>query len=185
MRLLKYDNYTLSFEPELLSLKVFKTLHKRDKTATKDKFIQELAYIYFSTDPRSDYQYIVDEDERTLAIIEGEGLPKGWKPDKEVLEAKEYYSSFKPTSALLLEDTRIAVAKVRDLLRNIDLTATDDKGKPLYTLNTVTSTIKQIPSLIRDLDEAERFIAKEMESQGRARGGNSKTLLDDGLDNLF
>lgn len=45
-------------------------------------------------------------------------------------------------SALLLEDTRVAVDKLRKLLREIDLDATDEKGKPKYTLNTITSTIK-------------------------------------------
>jgi hypothetical protein len=34
----------------------------------------------------------------------------------------ELYASFKSTSALLLEDTRIAVDKLRQLLKDIDLT---------------------------------------------------------------
>lgn len=185
MRLLKYEGYTMTFEPALLSLKVFKELHNRDKSKTKERFIQELSFIYFMIDPRSDYQYIIDEDERTKAIIEGEGLPADWKPDKKVEAAMSYYATFKPTSALLLEDTRVAVDKLRKALKNIDLRAVDDKGKPIYTLNVITSTIKQVPSLIKDLDSAERSITNEMEAQGRAKGGNNKTLLDDGFDNFF
>ena len=94
MKLLKYEGYNITFEPELLMLKVFKKLHKRDKTRDKSKFIQELAFIYFFSDPRSDYQYITDEDERTESIIEGEGLPSDWKVDKELQEAIDYYKSF-------------------------------------------------------------------------------------------
>jgi len=70
------------------------------------------------------------------------GLPSSWKPDKLVIEAMEFYNKFKPASALLLEDTRYAVDKLRKLLRDIDLAKTDDNGKPIYTLNTITSTIK-------------------------------------------
>ena len=74
MKLLKYENYTLTFEPEILTLKVFKKLHQRDKTKDKHKFIEELGFIYFYADPRSDYQIYTDEDERKKQIEEGEGL---------------------------------------------------------------------------------------------------------------
>ena len=95
-------------------------------------------------DPRSDYQYIIDTKERAKAVIEGEGL-KDWKPDKQIQEAMQCYESFKSPSALLLEDTRVAVDKVRTFLRDVDLNALDDKGKPVYTINSITSTIKMIP----------------------------------------
>jgi len=71
---------------------------------------------------------------------------------------------------LLLEDTRFAVDKLRILLREIDLTEKDEKGKLIYTLNTVTATIKQIPSLAKDLDEAEKAIASELREIGKMRG---------------
>ena len=132
-------------------------------------------------DPRSDYQYITNPEERTRAIIEGEGLPKTWKVDALLQEAIDYYKTFKPTSALLLEDTRTAVDKLREQLRDIDLSAKDDKGKPIYTLNTITSTIKQIPSLVKDLDEAEKALNKDLMEQGRMRGSGEKTLFDDGI----
>lgn len=179
MKLLKYEGYNLTFEPELLALRVFKVLHKRDKTRDKSKFIQELAYIYFMEDPRSDYQYLTNEDDRHKAIVEGEGLPNNFKVDNELQEAMDYYKSFRPTSALLLEDTRVAVDKLRQMLREIDLSAVDDKGKPIYTLNTITATIKQVPSLIKDLDEAERTIAKEIIQNERIRGGAEKSIYED------
>ena len=47
MKLLKYEGYRLTFEPEILTLKVFKRLYIRDKTKDKSKFIQELGLIYF------------------------------------------------------------------------------------------------------------------------------------------
>lgn len=179
MKLLKYEGYNLTFEPELLTLKVFKRLFSRDRTKDKSKFLQELGYIYFMEDPRSDYQYITDPIERSKAIIIGEGLSDNWKVDSLLQEAIDYYKSFKPTAALLLEDTRVAVDKLREQLRDIDLSATDDKGKPIYTLNVVVSTIKQVPSLVKDLDEAERAIAKELVQNDKIRGSAEKSMYED------
>lgn len=179
MKLLKYEGFNITFEPEILTLKVFKKLHQRDKTKDKSKFIQELGFIYFYADPRSDYQYITDSEDRITAIIEGQGLPKQWSIDTPLQEAINYYKTFSPTSALLLEDTRVAVDKLRTMLRNINLEDTDDKGRPVYTLNTIVSTIKQVPSLVKDLDEAERAIAKEIVQNDKVRGSAEKAMYED------
>lgn len=179
MKLFKYEGYKIAISEEALLLKPFKAIWKRDKSQNKEKALMELGFIYFFCDIRSDYQYIVDEDARRESIKEGEGLPKNWEPDTTVKEAMEFYNTFKPTSALLLEDTRFAVDKLRKLLREIDLNQTDDKGKPIYTLNTITATIKQVPSLVRDLDEAERSIAKEIAQSDKARGAQTKSIYED------
>ena len=181
MKLLKYEGYNLTFEPEILTLRVFKRLFMRDKTKDKSRFLQELGYIYFMLDPRSDYMYITDNEERSKAIIEGEGLPDTWKVDSALQDAMEYYKSFRPTSALLLEDTRIAVDKVREFLRTVDLTAEDEKGKPKHTIQSVTTAIKQIPQLAKDLAEAEKALAKEIEEQSKARGNSEMSLFDNGI----
>jgi hypothetical protein len=182
MKLFKYEGYKVVISEEAFALKVFRQIWNRDRSVNKDKAIMELGYVYFMIDPRSDYQYLVDEEERSKAIIEGEGLPNNWKPDKIVTEAMQFYSRFKPTAALLLEDTRVAVEKLRKLLRDINLQDTDDKGRPLYTLNTITATIKQVPSLAKDLDEAERALSSEMRNEGKMRGQGEKTIFEDSLD---
>jgi hypothetical protein len=182
MKLFKYEGYKVVISEEAFALKVFRQIWNRDRSVNKDKAIMELGYVYFMIDPRSDYQYLVDEEERSKAIIEGEGLPNNWKPDKVVTEAMQFYSRFKPTAALLLEDTRVAVEKLRKLLRDINLQDTDDKGRPLYTLNTITATIKQVPSLAKDLDEAERALSSEMRNEGKMRGQGEKTIFEDSLD---
>ena len=179
MKLFKYEGYKITISEEALLLKPFKAIWKRDKSLNKEKALSELGFIYFFCDIRSDYQCIVDEEARMASIKEGEGMPEEWTPDSVVLEAMQFYSTFKSTSALLLEDTRYAVDKLRKLLREIDLTQTDDKGKPIYTLNTITATIKQVPSLVKDLDEAERSIAKEIAQSDKVRGAQSKSIYED------
>lgn len=184
LKLFKYEGYKIVISEEAFALKPFRQIWQRDKSINKDRATMELGFIYFFCDPRSDYQYLVDEDERMEAIKEGEGLSPNWHPDKIVIEAMNFYTSFKPTAALLLKDTRFAVDKLRKLLREIDLNQTDDKGKPVYTLNTITATIKQIPSLVKDLDEAEKTLASEMKNTGKMRGQGEKTIFEDGFGNM-
>ena len=105
-----------------------------------------------------------------------------WEIDDKLQDAIDLYNTFKPTSALLLEDTRVAVDKLRKKLRDIDLDAIDENGKDKYTLNVITSTIKQVPLLIKDLDSAEKSITKEMvQSSDKMRGNGEKTIFDDDL----
>ena len=181
MKLFKYEGYNLTISEEAFMLKPFKELWRRDKSKNKEKALQELAYIYFMEDSRSDYQVYIDKEERSTQVKLGEGMPESWKPDKAVLDAMQFYSSFKSESALLLEDIRVAITKLREFIKTRDLSATDDKGKPIYTLNTYTATIKQIPDLITSLDEAERTIAKENIQSDKVRGSVEKAMFEDDL----
>ena len=182
MKLFKYEGFKVTISEEALLLKKFKIIWDRDKTKSKATALQELGFIYFYCDPRSDYQYITDSDDRKKAIITGEGLPDDWEIDDKLQDAIDLYNTFKPTSALLLEDTRVAVDKLRKKLRDIDLDAIGENGKDKYTLNVITSTIKQVPLLIKDLDSAEKSITKEMvQSSDKMRGSGEKTIFDDDL----
>ena len=176
MKLLKYEGYKVVIEPELLTLKPFKQIWTRDKTVNKDKALAEIAFIYFMADPRSDYQYLVDEKERMEAIKEGEGLPPKWQPDRIVTEAMDFYMSFKPISALLLEDTRFMVDKYRKRLK-----AQEFDDLEIKDLKEVGALIKQIPPLVKDLDEAEKALNSEMKSSGKMRGSGEKTIFEDDL----
>lgn len=179
IRLFHYESYEVEIEPEALMLAPFKAIYSRDKHKNKTMAKQELAYIYFVADPRSDYQYIVDREVRSEEVIKGLGMPKGWKPDKVVERAITFYESFKPISAGLLEDTRFVVNRLRQELRSMDFDERDEKGKPVHTLQSITATIKQIPSLAKDLDEAEKTLSRDIMAEAKARGSQSKALLED------
>lgn len=176
LKLFKYDQYKVTISEEAFCLKPFKQIWNRDKSHSKDKANSEMAFIYFMVDPRSDYQYIVSPEEREKAIKEAEGLPNNWKPDKVVKEAMEFYASFKPASALLLEDTRFMVDKFRKKVRSIDFEQLGVKE-----LKEVGALIKQIPALVKDLDEAEKALSSEIRAQGKMRGAGQKTIFEDSL----
>jgi hypothetical protein len=181
MKLVRIINYKLEIEEELLLLKPFKELYKADKSKEKSKFFDFLTIVYYTYDPRSDYNYITNEEERLKEVCISNGLDIPKFTSKE-LECIELYKQLTTTiSSALLKSTRVAIGKVQEFLENLDMYATDDKGKPLYGINTVTSAIKQIPSLVKEVLEAEKVVAKEIEESGRARGGNNKKLFEDGI----
>ena len=176
MRLLVYEGYNLTIDPIALALKPFKAIWVRDKTEKKERAISEIAYIYFMEDPRSDYQYIIDRDERSKAIKEGEGLKPTWQPDGTVKEAMKLYASFKTTSALLLEDTRALVDGYRNKLRDLTSDMSELDVKDVKELGAI---IKQVPSMVKDLDEAERALAKEIAHSDKVRGAQEKSIYED------
>lgn len=182
MHILEYNNYQVEPTQEAFLIKPIRDLYNADKTKTKDKFMTQMSIIYFLVDPRSSYNYIIDEKDRLAAIIEQEGLPANFKIDKKLQSAIDIYKKHTiTTSYLLLQDTKLAIDKVRQFLRDVDLTAVDDKNKPIYTINSVTSAIKQIPQLAKDVIDAEKAITREIEEQGKLRGTANKTLMDDGI----
>lgn len=181
MKLVHLENYQVVADDELLLLTPFKKIYKKDKARDKSGFFEFLTIIYFTYDPRSDYSYIVNEEDRLKEVCESNGYEiRKFTPEE--LTCIELYKKLTTTlSQKLLRSTRIAVDKVSEFLENVDLYATDEKGKPLYTLNTITAAIKQVPQLAKDLQDAEKAVAKEIVEEGRARGGNKKTLMEDGI----
>ncbi len=174
MRLFKRDGYNLVISDEAYALKAFRQIWNRDKSSSKERAITELGYCYFMEDSRSDYKYIIDEQERKEAIKQGEGMKPNWEPDTLVKEAQTLYASFKTTSELLLDDTRMLVDKYRMKLRDMDLSKFNVKET-----KELGSIIKLIPSMVKDLDEAERAIAKELAQNDKVRGAQEKAIYED------
>lgn len=181
MRIFYLEDYEVKVEPEALMLEPFKAVWDRDKDKRKKKAMKELAFLYFFCDSRSDYQYLINEEDRKEAIKKGEAMDAKWEPDEVVKKAIDFYNSFKSSAALLLDDMKFAVDKLRKMLREIDLMQTDDKGKPLYTLNTITATIKMIPQLVKEIDIAEQALSKEMKNDGKIKGNKEKSIAEDGF----
>lgn len=179
MKLFRYEGYNMTISEEALLLKPFKAIWQRDKSHGKAKALMELGYCYFMEDPRSDYQMYIDREERSRQIILGEGLGNDWKPDKLVKDAMEFYASFKSEAALLAEDTKASVRNFREYLKTIDLRATDDKGKPIFTLNDYTNAMAKVPKLIVELDNAEKAIAREIAQDDKVRGSQEKSMYED------
>lgn len=177
MKLFKYEGFEVKIASEALTLKPFKKLWERDKSKNKERAISELSFLYFYCDPRSDYQYIVDKEDRLDAVKAGEGFSEDWKPDALLKAAIDFYSTFDTPSAMLLRTATEAADKVQQTLR--DLNPEDTKGLKDYL-----SALKMIPEIASMIKDAEKAINEESE-YGEAKGAIEKTLFDDGLDGIL
>lgn len=179
MKLFKYEGYTLKVAEEALTLKPFKKIWDRDKSATKNRAMQELAFIYFMEDPRSDYQIYIDAEERKRQIKLGEGLKDNWEPDKAVIEAMEFYGSFKTASALLLSDIKNAINILRSgLITQEDLANVEIEKRPKL-LDSYSNVISKLTKLTKEVDEAERALANEIMQNDKVRGSAEKAIYED------
>lgn len=174
MRLFKKDGYDIVISDEAYALKPFRQIWNRDKTKTKEKATLELGFCYYMEDSRSDYKYIIDEEERKEAIKKGEGMKDNWEPDSLVKEALELYASFKTIAELLLDDTRELVNKYRLKLRSINF-----EDLEIKEVKEMGAIIKLIPSMVKDIDEAEKAVTSELTQNDKVRGSQEKSIYED------
>lgn len=182
MKLLNFIDYQVKVSPEAFLVKPIRKLYNQDRTKTKEQFMQLMSYLYFMVDPRSTYNYVLDEDERAALIIAQEGLPKDFKPSPLLKEAMEIYKQHTVTSTqVLLQKSINAGHKLANFLEQVDLTEEDDKGRPKYQPSMIASSLKSMKSIIDDLSEMQKKVEQEIEEQGRAKGAQ-KTMFEDGFD---
>lgn len=179
MKLFRYEGYNMTISEEALLLKPFKLIWNRDRSQKKEKALQELGYCYFMEDPRSDYQMYMDRNVRAEKIKEGEGLPKDWKPDKLLEDAMKFYAGFKPEAALLLEDLKKQVQKIRQLSGEIHPEEIVDTIDKLTALDKLTSISTKMPKLTIDIMDAEKKMNEEIQNADKVRGTVEKAMMED------
>lgn len=185
MKLIDFDGQDFKIADEALLVRPIRELFRKDKTKLKDDFWKQMSYLWFMCDPRSTYQYIVDENARSKEIITQEGLGKDWKPSVQLREAMDIYKKHvTTTSSLLLEDMRQSIEDVRFILRKLGVNArAEDPGDDALALDKIlpvmTKSIKEIPELARALVDAEKALAKDFATEDNARGNAQKAIGED------
>ena len=185
MKLIEFDGQDFKIADEALLVRPIRDLFRKDKTKTKEDFWKQMSYLWFMCDPRSTYQYLVDEEERSKEIIAQEGLGKDWKPSMQLRDAMNIYKKHvTTTSSLLLEDMRQSIEDVRFILRKLGENARGEQtGDDALALDKIlpvmTKSIKEIPELARALVEAEKALAKDFATEDAARGSAQKAVGED------
>jgi len=181
MNLFEVVNNVVTFSPQALAIKPFKEIWDNDES--KDKYVatQELAYIYYMADERSDYKYILDNEEREEEIVKILNMPKGWSgKKKELIRAIHYYERLsETTSTKLLKSTRLVLQKISEFLDNINMNERDERTKkPIHDISKITSAVEKIPKLVKAINEIEKEVIKEKELKAQS-GNRSQSLFDD------
>lgn len=177
MKLIKVENYELKVADEALLVRPIRRLWNMDRSAGKEQFYKQMSVLFYVYSPSSNYAYIVDEKERMKEVMAQEGITD-IKNNTEFKAAVEAYKKLvKTSSSELLEDTRLIIEKMRQALKSIDFESLEEKDA-VNAVKTVATVVGMIPKLVKDLTEAEKAVAKEMEEQTNARGSQELTVGD-------
>lgn len=177
MKLIKVEDFQLKVSDEALLVKPFRRLWNMDRSQGKEQFYKQMSILYFVYSPSSNYSYILDEKERMKEVLEQEGI-KDFKMTSEFKAAVNAYKKLvKTSSSELLADTRLIIEKMRQALKSINFEDMEEKDAP-NAIKTVATIVGMIPKLVKDLAEAEKAVAKELEEQGKARGSQELTVGD-------
>lgn len=181
MKLIEYDGVDVKVSDEAFLVRSIRELYEEDKSRKHDKFLAQISYLWFMVDPRSPYQYLVDEAERAREVKAQEGLSADWEPSEKLKKAMLDYSALTiTTQSLLLQSMRKGIENVRNFLAEVNLFAVDERTqKPLYQVSTITSALKQVPELAKALADAEKALAKDFAEERIARGNTSKSIDED------
>ena len=180
MKLIEFDGLEFKIADEALLVRPIRELFQKDKSKKKEEFWKQISYLWFMCDPRSTYQYLVSQEERSKEIKIQEGLGEDWEPNELLKEAMEIYRAHTTTTAsILLESMRKGVEQLRKFFSDFDLFAVDKNDRPIYQVSTMTAALKQIPELAKALNDAEKELAKDFATDDKARGNASKAVGED------
>ena len=185
MKLIKYEDYQVKLADEAFLVRPIRRLFHLDRSERKEQFWRQMSYLYFVVSPASSYSYILDPEERAKAVIEQEGLPADFKPSELLIEAMQIYRKLTITpSQKLLESSLVAADTVSKFLSDPTiLEKTDDKGRPLYQISSVTAALKNVEGIVSSLQTLQKKVEQELqEDEGKARGTQELTIGDTDFD---
>lgn len=182
--LLTIDDNGMPVAPTVRQMldKDIRTLYNRDKTKDKKHYIQECIVIYYLGDPKSPAKQSGLSDAECLKMaIEQADLPSNYIPDALVLRLiKRYYEENITEAGRVVENIlkglhniNLSIDVINSLLNeklksNINI---DDVSNVINLMNAINAQSKELPAILKRLEEAKENLMYEKESE-LARGGS-------------
>jgi hypothetical protein len=167
--LIELVNNVITIQPEALMIQQFKYLWERDKSKNKEKALQDLAYVYHSTDFQSIYRNYHPSNRDTKIKLDIYNN-REQKTDEMIMAAQNKYRELQTTLSMeLLADAEAAIQELRTYFRDTDLSE-DEEGKAAKNL---IANIKQLGELIVGMKKLREEVEKELSDNMQMRGGSS------------
>ena len=164
-------------------------LYNRDKTKDKSKYIQECMVIYYLGDPKSPARQagLSDPEALKMAIVQAD-LPKDYIPDALVIRLiKRYYEENITEAGRTVENIlqgihniNLSITTMNSLL-NQQLNSTvnlDDIDRIIGLISAVNAQSKELPAMIKRLEEAKENLMYEKETELSRGGGIVSSSMD-------
>ena len=176
----------LTIAPETWGFAPFKKLLDRDKSDDKDQATMELLFIHNYCSVGSDYFFLKDKEERKEALKKDLGFPANWEIDKDIQAAIDFYEVRSRTVLTdLYESTVASVAAITDYLSDTAtlLKERDKYGKTITKLSDITSALKSVKVIMKDVEDTYRNAVKEAkEITDRNIGKQQFNTFEEGLE---
>lgn len=164
-------------------------LYSRDKSQDKSKYIKECIVIYYLGDPKSPAKQAGLSDAEALKMaVEQAGLRSNYIPDALVLRLiKRYYEQNIGEAGRAVENilkgihnVNVSIDVVNQLLNEKLKTTTDldTINQVLNLIDTVNKKAKEIPSMVKALNEAKENLMYEKETELARGGGQVVSSMD-------
>ena len=179
-------DWNIIVSPEALSLLPFKNV--MDKYKEREYGIAELSYLYFMVDYRSDFNDLVNDEERSEKILESLAESDKIKIDEVTESAMEFYKGRQPSISLRhLESMKKALHNLQEALEGINLSiqvenAVTGEIEDMYdtlALNRITGIIEKSPKIIAAIKEMEKQVKTELQENNAHRGSGEKSIYED------
>ena len=182
--LITIDDNGMPVAPNVRQLldKDIRTLYTRDKTKDKSQYIKECIVIYYLGDPKSPARQSGLSDPEALKMaIEQADLEKNYIPDALVLKLiKRYYEENITEAGRVVENIlkglhniNLSISVINSILNeklngNLSL---ENIESVVNLMNTVNDQSKNLPAILKRLEEAKENLMYEKETE-LSRGGN-------------
>lgn len=182
--LITIDDNGMPVAPNVRQLldKDVRTLYTRDKTKDKSQYIKECIVIYYLGDPKSPARQSGLSDPEALKMaIEQADLEKNYIPDSLVLKLiKRYYEENITEAGRVVENIlkglhniNLSISVINSILNeklngNLSL---ENIESVVSLMNTVNDQSKNLPAILKRLEEAKENLMYEKETE-LSRGGN-------------
>ena len=179
-------DYEVQIRPEALSLLPFKAV--MDKHLEKKYGIAELTYVFHMIDYRTDYDDLVDLEERSKTILTNLVYADKITIDDITREAIKFYDDRQPSITLKhLQTVKRSLKGLQDALDAIDMTqkviSSDGEISEAYdtmALKRIADIITTSPKIIAAIKDMEKQVKTELQESNAHRGSGEKSIYEDG-----
>lgn len=183
MNLFQMVEYNLQISEEAYALAPFKKLLDNDKSKDKEVAMKELAFVWFMSDIKSTYNYILNEKDKQEEIIKDLQLPKTWKRNKDVDNAIIFYKDrSKTVSSTILENSLFIANTLSNKMKKIVTESEEnDTELSIKDIESISKGLTQMPNIVKSLQQLEQTVLKEQAEKSDKVGSQDKALFEDGL----
>jgi len=175
-----YQDDKIIVNPKALFIPEFYDIYYRDRSVGKKRALKELAYVYYISDYKSEYNAYGLSKEVQLGI--DIFMNRKYKPDEYVQKAIDKYQKLQETPSMqYLIAIRNRVQRIIQFLDTAEVEDRDKEGKfknPFIKIGEVTKIFNELEDVVEKLEKWEKKVFEE-EDDMKIRGGGVLNAFED------